>query len=108
MARSATALTGGTLVVTLCSNGSTGFSWDPPAYDHAHLRLISRTSAGPRVAMPGAAGTETFSFSVIGAGSTSVRFTYSQPWSGGTKAGLGRLPGGPYVRGTSRPGRRHL
>ena len=86
VSRSATVLVGGTLVVTLCSNGSTGFSWDTPAYDHAHLRLISHTSAGPHVMMPGAAGTETFTFSVIGTGSTSVRFTYSQPWSGGTKA----------------------
>ena len=86
VARSAMALAGGTLVVTLCSNASTGFRWDPPVYDRSHLRLISRTSAGPRVAMPGAAGTETFTFSVTGTGSTSVRFTYSQPWTGGTKA----------------------
>jgi inhibitor of cysteine peptidase len=105
VSRSATVLVGGTLVVTLCSNGSTGFNWDPPVYDHAHLRLISHTSAGPHVVMPGAAGTETFSFSVLGAGSTSVRFTYSQPWSGGTKAtwtvSLGvrtfAAPGGPVA-----------
>ncbi len=86
VARSAVALVGGTLVVSLCSNASTGFRWDTPVYDAAHLRLISHASAGPRVAMPGAAGTETFSFSVTGTGSTSVRFTYSQPWAGGTKA----------------------
>ena len=86
VARSATVLTGGTLVVSLCSNGSTGFRWDPPAYDHSRLHLVSHTSAGPRVGMPGAAGTETFSFSVLGTGATSVRFTYSQPWTGGTKA----------------------
>jgi predicted secreted protein len=103
--RSAIALVGGTLVVTLCSNASTGFRWDPPVYDHAHLRLISHASAGPHVAMPGAAGTETFSFSVIGTGSTEVRFTYSQPWTGGTKAArtvsLGirtfAAPGGPVA-----------
>jgi len=55
--------------------------------------------------MPGAAGTETFSFSVIGTGSTEVRFTYSQPWTGGTKAArtvsLGirtfAAPGGPVA-----------
>ena len=105
MARSAIALVGGTLVVTLCSNASTGFSWDPPVYDHAHLRLISHASAGPHVAVPGAAGTETFNFSVIGTGSTGVRFTYSQPWIGGTKAArtvsLGirtfAAPGGPVA-----------
>ncbi len=105
VARSATALVGGTLVITLCSNASTGFRWDAPVYDRAHLRLVAHTSAGPHVVMPGAAGTETFSFSVIGSGSTSVRFTYSQPWAGGTKAAwamsLGvrtfAAPGGPVA-----------
>ena len=86
MARSVTPLVGGTLVVTLCSNASTGFRWDTPVFDGARLRLASHSSAGPRGATPGAAGTETFRFSVVGAGSMSVRFTYSQPWSGGTKA----------------------
>ena len=86
MTRSVTALAGGTLIVTLCSNASTGFRWDTPVYDVAHLRLVSHSSAGPRVATPGAAGTETFRFSVVGTGATPARFTYSQPWAGGTKA----------------------
>jgi len=99
--RSAIALVGGTLVVTLCSNASTGFA-GTSGLRPRHLRLISHASAGPHVAMPGAAGTETFSFSVIGTGSTEVRFTYSQPWTGGTKR-PGRLAGHPDVRGTGRP-----
>lgn len=86
VARTVVALVDGTLVVTLCSNASTGFSWEPPVYDHTHLRLVSRSSAGPRVALPGAAGTETFRFTVLGTGPTPVRFAYSQPWAGGTKA----------------------
>jgi predicted secreted protein len=86
VARSVTALVNGTIVVTLCSNASTGFRWDTPVYDRAHLRLVSHSTASARVAMPGAAGTETFRFSVVGTGPTSVRFTYSQPWAGGTKS----------------------
>jgi inhibitor of cysteine peptidase len=86
MARSVTALVDGTLIVTLSSNASTGFRWDTPVYDRAHLRLVSRSSGDPSVAMPGAAGTEAFRFSVVGTGPTPVRFNYSQPWVGGTKA----------------------
>ena len=86
VARTIVGLVGGTVVVTLCSNASTGFRWDPPVYDHAHLRLVSRSSAGPHLSLPGAAGSETFRFTVLGAGPTPVRFTYSQPWAGGSKA----------------------
>ncbi len=72
------------IVLTLCSNASTGFAWENPTFDSRSIRLVFHGSnAGP--AMPGAAGSETFVFVVRHGGTTTIRMTYSQPWAGGTK-----------------------
>ena len=81
---------GSEIVVTLCSNASTGFSWEPPVYDHAALRLVRVTSSAPASGLVGAAGTHDVTFRALTSGSHSVLFAYSRPWAGGEK-GLWRL-----------------
>lgn len=77
----------GTLLVTLCSNPSTGFSWDQVTFsepgvialkDHQYIA----PSATPAV---GAAGTAQWKFDAKKSGTTTLHFHYSQPWAGGTK-----------------------
>ena len=90
VARPVATRTGRDIVVTLCSNASTGFSWEPPVYDHAALRLVRVTTSAPAPGLVGAAGTETWTFRALTSGSHSVLFAYSRPWAGGEK-GLWRL-----------------
>ncbi len=78
------------IVVTLCSNGSTGFTWETPVYDHAALRLVRVVSTPPSSGVAGAAGTQTWTFRALASGSHRVLFAYSRPWAGGEK-GLWRL-----------------
>ena len=77
---------GQTFKVTLCSNPSTGFSWEEPTAEGDHsVELVERnvlqTVGGP----PGEAGQEQFTFRATAAGRTVLHFVYSQPWQGGTK-----------------------
>jgi predicted secreted protein len=75
-----------TIDITLCSNPSTGFSWETPAGEgDAVAELVERsvlqTVGGP----PGEAGQERFTFRTVSAGAAVIHFIYSQPWEGGTK-----------------------
>jgi predicted secreted protein len=77
---------GGTLVVSLCSNPSTGYTWSDPVIGDANVvALVSSTSAPAASPLPGAPGTQTFTFRPIAAGSTTLAFSYDQPWKGGKK-----------------------
>jgi predicted secreted protein len=76
----------GTLVVTLCSNQSTGYRWDAPGWTRQLLKYAGRSATAPAAGALGAAGTETFRFRARHAGSGTIRLTYSQPWAGGEKA----------------------
>ena len=72
--------------VILCSNASTGFSWEQPTWvGDASVDLLQRGVQQTVGAAPGAAGTESFEFKATKAGTTVIHFTYSQPWAGGTK-----------------------
>ncbi len=84
VARTITASVGGTLVVKLCSNASTGFSWEQPTFDTTKLQLQRHATSEPS-GLPGAAGTETWTFRVLSAGDSTVSFAYSRPWTGGEK-----------------------
>ena len=77
---------GSAVTVTLCSNASTGFSWGALKYDHATLALKKHWSTPPKTPMPGAAGTESWTFTVLRAKSSTVSVQYSRPWTGGEKA----------------------
>jgi predicted secreted protein len=80
---------GAQLVVTLCSNASTGFAWQEAAIDSAHLRVLGHTYTAPKPTTPplaGAPGLETWTFLVTGRGGGHAVLAYSQPFAGGIKA----------------------
>jgi predicted secreted protein len=75
-----------TFDITLCSNPSTGFSWESPTGEgDAVAELVERsvlqTVGGP----PGEAGRERFGFRTTAVGNGTIHFVYSQPWEGGTQ-----------------------
>ena len=73
---------GQTLVVTLCSNASTGFGWEQPVWSgDESVELVGVADDAPATALPGAAGTQVFTFRGTAAGTTLIEFTYSQPWA---------------------------
>ncbi|MDP6420453.1 MAG: protease inhibitor I42 family protein [SAR202 cluster bacterium] len=75
------------MAVTLCSNITTGHSWeladisDASVLEHVDSQYVSPEGAN----IPGAAGKETWTFRAIGKGASTVSMEYSQPWEGGTK-----------------------
>jgi predicted secreted protein len=79
---------GDLLKVTLCSNPSTGFSWQAPSIsDLAVIAFVDKTfSAGPAggtAPVVGAAGTESITLKATAKGTSIVVLRYSQPWLGG-------------------------
>ena len=82
---------GDLLKVTLCSNPTTGFSWQEPAIsDAAVISLVDKTfgaatasGTGPVV---GAAGTDSITLKATAKGTSTVVLQYSQPWLGGTSS----------------------
>jgi inhibitor of cysteine peptidase len=72
--------------VILCSNPSTGFSWGTPTFDGDPVaNQTDHATLTPADAPPGTPGLERFTFLTIAPGATVIRFSYSQPWAGGTK-----------------------
>ena len=79
-------LTGATVVVTLCSNPTTGFSWSAPATSDAAVATVSGwTEVGPTSDAPGAPGSVQVSIDAVAAGATTISASYDQPWEGGQK-----------------------
>lgn len=79
---------GGMLVVTLCSNPTTGFQWSETAEisDTAVLEQVSHEFIPPQgTAQTGAAGKEVWTFKALSEGDSTVSFEYSRPWEGGEK-----------------------
>ncbi len=78
---------GGRLAVDLDSNASTGFAWGKQAFntDESIARQLSHEFRGPKTAMPGAGGTEVWTFEALRPGVTTLIFNYSQGWTGGQK-----------------------
>jgi predicted secreted protein len=75
--------------IMLCSNPSTGFSWeDPQVGDSTILRLVDhayQAPGGASLPIVGAAGGEILTLHSLAAGTTTVTVRYSQPWAGGMK-----------------------
>lgn len=85
--QSLTVPVGSQFQVTLCSNASTGFSWEDPTWDgDAGIELATEGIIEPADAMPGAPGAQAFGFTTSDQGTSIIAFVYSQPWDGGTKA----------------------
>jgi predicted secreted protein len=84
--------TGAEITVILCSNPSTGFTWDEPQLgDPSVLRVVDRTyraADGTSLPIVGAAGGEVLTLRGLVAGTTTLSIGYGQPWAGGTKGEL--------------------
>jgi predicted secreted protein len=75
-----------TFDITLCSNPSTGFSWESPTGEgDAVAELVERSVLQMVGGPPGEAGRERFGFRTTAVGNGTIHFVYSQPWEGGTK-----------------------
>jgi inhibitor of cysteine peptidase len=79
---------GSSIVVTLCSNPTTGFEWteSPKNNDSRVLQKKEHKFISPETNLVGAAGKQTWSFKALKKGTTTVLFEYSQPWEGGEKS----------------------
>ena len=78
---------GQTILVRLCSNVTTGFSWETArGSDQAVLQELEHKVEAPASNALGAAGREVWTFKARQSGTAAVSIDYSQPWAGGTKA----------------------
>lgn len=78
---------GDSVIVTLCSNPTTGFQWSELAQisDQTMLRQTDHEFVPAGKDIPGAAGKETWTFKALKKGTTEASLEYSQPWEGGEK-----------------------
>jgi len=80
------------LVIALESNPTTGFKWElSEPIDEGSLALIqSKYEPGEQAKqdppIPGAGGTELWTFETLTAGEAIISMGYSRPWEGGEKA----------------------
>ena len=81
---------GDQIKVTLCSNPSTGFSWqEPEISDTGAVSLADKSFGAPTSAsapVVGAAGTAYITLKATAKGTSTVVLRYSQPWLGGTSS----------------------
>lgn len=73
---------GDTLTVALNSNPSTGYSWKLGADDGTVLAAVGEPqfSLGNKTPVPGAGGTETFTFNAVAKGTMTLTLSYVRPW----------------------------
>ncbi len=78
---------GALVTITLCSNPSTGFSWGEQAQisNKEVLKQTSHKTEAAATSMPGAPGSQVWTFEALKAGTSSASFSYSRPWEGGEK-----------------------
>ncbi|MFA5079902.1 MAG: protease inhibitor I42 family protein [Dehalococcoidia bacterium] len=78
---------GSIITLTLCSNPSTGFSWGEQAQinNKEVLKQTSHKTVAAGTSMPGAPGTQVWTFEALKAGVSTAAFSYSRPWEGGEK-----------------------
>lgn len=87
ISREITVPAGTSFKVALCSNQSTGYSWDDAQIsDGSVLEESSHVYLTPKQNLAGAAGQEVWTFKALAKGTSTVSITYSQPWEGGDKA----------------------
>ena len=71
---------GGTLILDLEANPTTGFTWEIDTADESVLRLASEPAYRSDSDLAGSPGTMTFSFEAAGTGETELRLVYHRPW----------------------------
>lgn len=78
---------GGLLTVTLGSNPTTGFDWQPAVI--ADVSVLEQEGnpkfIPPEKGLPGAGGQEVWTFRALKTGTTDVSMEYSRMWTGGEK-----------------------
>jgi predicted secreted protein len=90
--RSVDLAAGTSLVLSLCSNPSTGFRWSEPASSDAAVASVSGwvfEAPRPEQGLTGAAGTEHLTISAAATGTALITASYDQPWEGGQKGAWG-------------------
>ncbi len=70
---------GQTLVISLESNPTTGYSWQP-VFDAQHLEQVGEAEFDPGSDLVGAGGVETFRFKALEPGTTTLTLNYLRPW----------------------------
>jgi predicted secreted protein len=87
--QSAEAKAGEDLTIVLCSNASTGYSWeDAVVGDPTVATVTSQAYEAPaQASLPvvGQAGGEVVKVHAVAPGKTTLTFGYSRPWAGGAK-----------------------
>ena len=78
----------GSLIVSLCSNPTTGFQWNESTQisDPSVLQQYSHSFVAPqpRGAL-GAPGKDVWTFKTLNKGTSTISLEYSRPWEGGEK-----------------------
>ena len=78
---------GSSVIVTLDSNVTTGYSWDLKEISNpAVLEKTDNKYIAPTSNLMGAGGQEVWTFKALAPGTTNLNMEYSQPWAGGQKA----------------------
>jgi predicted secreted protein len=80
---------GNKVIVTLCSNPTTGFQWsekaqigNPQVLEQKSYKFVAPTNTG----IVGAPGNAVWTFEAMGQGTSTVYLEYSRNWQGGEKA----------------------
>lgn len=77
---------GSAVVLTVCSNASTGFSWSAASSSDPAVAVPGEwVSVAPAEPMPGAAGSQVLTIAADAAGTAVISASYDQPWEGGDK-----------------------
>jgi len=77
---------GGSFIVTLDSNATTGYSWELKGISNpAILEKTDNKYVAPTSGLMGAGGKEVWTFKALKTGTTTLSMEYSQPWEGGQK-----------------------
>ena len=80
---------GETIVITLASNPTTGFTW-PDIAQISNQDIVEQTDhnflSPDQMAATGTSGKDVWKFKTIGKGTTTIRMDYNQPWDGGEKS----------------------
>jgi deazaflavin-dependent oxidoreductase (nitroreductase family) len=88
IAQTAEMAVGDQITVSLCSNPTTGFSWQEPEISGTGaVSLVDKSFGAPvdgESPAVGAAGTEHITLKATATGTSTVALNYSQPWAGGT------------------------
>jgi len=77
---------GDSIKAKLCSNPSTGYSWDYEIDDTSIMNFVSKEYLEPEGDLVGASGTDVYLFKALKPGTTQIRIEYKRSWEEGVEA----------------------